>query len=168
MPHRISCCVRPCGAPSAAVCHCGSGMLYRWAPERPARVGVLPREGTAADIRWFDVQPCFVFHPLNAFDDGDRIVLDVVRHPSVFTTAYDYVAETQSLDRWTVDLPAGKVTEQRFDDTAQEFPRVDERLVGLPPPVWLRGGVRVRSGMARGSHLTPCSSTTSTTGPPAR
>jgi carotenoid cleavage oxygenase len=107
-----------------------SGVSYRWAPERPARVGVLPREGTAADIRWFDVQPCYVFHPLNAFDDDDRIVLDVVRYPSVFTTAHDYVPETQSLDRWTVDLTAGKVTEQRFDDTAQEFPRVDERLVG--------------------------------------
>ena len=32
-----------------------SGMPYRWAPERQARVGVMPREGTAADIRWFDV-----------------------------------------------------------------------------------------------------------------
>ena len=33
---------------------------------RQARVGVMPREGTAADIRWFEVQPCYVFHPLNA------------------------------------------------------------------------------------------------------
>ena len=48
-------------------------MLYRWAPERQARVGVMPREGTAADIRWFEVQPCYVFHPLNAYDDGDRV-----------------------------------------------------------------------------------------------
>jgi carotenoid cleavage dioxygenase len=40
------------------------------------------------------------------------------------------VPETPSLDRWTVDLGAGQVTEERLDDTAQEFPRVDERLVG--------------------------------------
>ncbi len=46
------------------------GMPYRWAPERQARVGVLPREGTAADIRWFEVQPCYVFHPLNAYDEA--------------------------------------------------------------------------------------------------
>ena len=95
---------------------------------------MLPREGTAADIRWFEVQPCYVFHPLNAYDSagpqGDRIVLDVVRHASVFNSGSHIVPEIPSLDRWTVDLTAGKVTEERLDDTAQEFPRVDERLVG--------------------------------------
>jgi carotenoid cleavage oxygenase len=110
------------------------GMPYRWAPERQARVGVLPREGTAADIRWFEVQPCYVFHPLNAYDSagpqGGRVVLDVVRHASVFNSGLRIVPEAPSLDRWTVDLSAGKVTEERLDDTAQEFPRVDERLVG--------------------------------------
>jgi carotenoid cleavage dioxygenase len=106
------------------------GMPYRWAPERQARVGVMPREGTARDIRWFEVQPCYVFHPLNAYDDGDRIVLDVVRHESVFNSGSRLVPQTQSLDRWTVDLDAGKLAEERLDDTPQEFPRVDERLVG--------------------------------------
>jgi carotenoid cleavage dioxygenase len=110
------------------------GMPYRWAPERQARVGVLPREGAAFDIRWFEVKPCYVFHPLNAYDSaglqGDRIVLDVVRHASVFNSGHRIVPEAPSLDRWTVDLGTGKVTEERLDDTAQEFPRVDERLVG--------------------------------------
>jgi carotenoid cleavage dioxygenase len=106
------------------------GMPYRWAPERQARVGVLPREGTAADVRWFEVNPCYVFHPLNAYDDGQRIVLNVVRHPSVFTTGHQLFPETRSLHRWTVDLTAGEVVEERLDDTVQEFPRVDERLVG--------------------------------------
>jgi carotenoid cleavage dioxygenase len=108
------------------------GMPYRWAPERQARVGVMPREGTAADIRWFDVNACYVFHPLNAYDADDRIVLDVVRHPSVFTAGHAIVPGNPSLDRWTVDLTAGNVVEERLDDTAQEFPRVDERLVGRP------------------------------------
>jgi carotenoid cleavage oxygenase len=106
------------------------GMPYRWAPERQARVGVMPREGTAADIKWFEVAPCYVFHPLNAYDDGERVVLDVVRHSSVFTTGTRLFPQTQSLDRWTVDLTGGQVTEERLDDTRQEFPRVDERLVG--------------------------------------
>ena len=44
------------------------GMPYRWAPERQARVGVMPRDGSASDIRWFEVRPCYVFHPLNAYD----------------------------------------------------------------------------------------------------
>jgi carotenoid cleavage dioxygenase len=37
-----------------------------------------------------------------------------------------------TLDRWTVDLADGKVRESRIDDRPQEFPRVDERLVGRP------------------------------------
>lgn len=106
------------------------GYPYRWDPERRARVGVLPREGSAADIRWFEVQPCYVFHPLNAYDDGDTIVLDVVRHESVFASGSAVVPEERTLDRWTVDLRRGTVREERLDDTAQEFPRVDERLVG--------------------------------------
>jgi carotenoid cleavage oxygenase len=35
---------------------------YRWNPDYPARVGVMPRTGTAADVRWFEVEPCYVFH----------------------------------------------------------------------------------------------------------
>ena len=85
-----------------------SGMPYRWAPERQARVGVMPREGTAADIRWFDVNACYVFHPLNAYDDADRVVLDVVRHPSVFTAGHSIVPGNPTLDRWTVDLTDGQ------------------------------------------------------------
>jgi carotenoid cleavage dioxygenase len=107
-----------------------SGMPYRWAPERQARIGVMPREGAADDIRWFEVPQCYVFHPLNAYDDADRIVLDVVRHASVFNSGLRIVPAKPSLDRWTVDLTAGRVAAERLDDTAQEFPRVDERLVG--------------------------------------
>lgn len=104
---------------------------YSWNPRYPARVGVMPRDGGAADVRWFDVEPCYVFHPMNAYDEGDTIVLDVVRHPKMFDT--DHLAPNEgppTLDRWTVDLADGKVRESRIDDRGQEFPRVDERRVG--------------------------------------
>ncbi|KUI14677.1 carotenoid oxygenase [Mycobacterium lehmannii] len=104
---------------------------YSWNPRYPARVGVMPREGGNADVRWFDVEPCYVFHPMNAYDDGDTIVLDVVRHPKMFDTNQLGPDEgPPTLDRWTVDLADGKVRESRIDDRGQEFPRVDERRVG--------------------------------------
>jgi carotenoid cleavage dioxygenase len=109
----------------------GTTFPYHWAPDYPARIGLLPREGEASDVRWFDVEQCFVFHPLNAYDDGDRVVLDVVRHPKMFD--HDRLGPNEgppTLDRWTVDLTAGKVIEERLDDRGQEFPRVDERVVG--------------------------------------
>ncbi|GAA4616732.1 carotenoid oxygenase family protein [Actinoallomurus liliacearum] len=106
-------------------------MPYRWNPRYPARIGVMPRSGGAADVRWFEVEPCYVFHPLNAYDDGDTIVLEVVRHTKVFDRDLQGPSEgVPTLARWTVDLGAGKVREEQVDDRAQEFPRVDERLVG--------------------------------------
>ncbi len=108
---------------------------YSWNPRYPARVGVMPRDGGSADVRWFDVEPCYVFHPMNAYDgdpsEGDTVVLDVIRHPKMFDT--DHLGPNEgppTLDRWTVDLVDGKVRESRIDDRGQEFPRVDERLVG--------------------------------------
>ena len=59
----------------------------------------MPREGGNADVRWFDVEPCYVFHPMNAYDDGDTIVLDVVRHPKMFDT--DRPGPTRGRPHWT-------------------------------------------------------------------
>ncbi|MGV9803761.1 carotenoid oxygenase family protein [Mycobacterium sp. NPDC003449] len=124
-----------------------STMPYRWAPENGARIGVMPREGTAADIRWFDIPPCYVFHTLNGYDhtgpDGERIVLDVVRHPAVFTTGDRLVTESITLDRWTIDLRTGRVRDQRLHDGAQEFPRIDERVVGAEHRYGYTVGVEV-------------------------
>ncbi len=45
-------------------------------PDYPARIGVMPREGGNGDVRWFDIEPCYVYHPLNAYSeirDGTEI-----------------------------------------------------------------------------------------------
>ncbi len=105
---------------------------YAWDEDRPARVGVMPRNGGSADVEWFEVEPCYVYHPMNAYEDSDdRIVLDVIRHPRMFATDRQGPNEgTPTLDRWTIDRRAGKVLEERVDDRGQEFPRIDERLTG--------------------------------------
>ncbi|OHU22761.1 carotenoid oxygenase [Mycobacteroides franklinii] len=100
---------------------------------RPTRVGVLPRDGTAADLRWFEVPRCFIYHGLNAHDDGDQIFLDIVRHPDMFVVpGADPMTDAATLDRWIIDLVSGNVRVQPLDDRSQEFPRVDDRLVGQP------------------------------------
>lgn len=110
------------------------GLPYSWKPEYGARVGLLPREGRAEDVVWSDVEPCYVFHPMNAYDGPDgRVVLDVARHPKMFATDMQGPNEgAPTLERWLVDPKGGKVLEQRLDDRGQEFPRHDERLVGRP------------------------------------
>jgi carotenoid cleavage dioxygenase len=109
----------------------GAGFPYRWDPDYRARVGLLEREGGAQDVTWFDVEPCYVFHSMNAYDDGDTVVLDVVRHARMFDTHRLGPDEgPPTLERWSIDLVAGKLVEERIDDRSQEFPRVDERVVG--------------------------------------
>jgi carotenoid cleavage dioxygenase-like enzyme len=109
----------------------GGGMPYLWSDTYGARLGVMPRGGTNADMRWFEIEPCYVFHPLNAFDDGERIVVDVARYPELWRGGSDSIASAH-LHRWTVDLARGSVGEQPLDDRVIEFPRVDERRVGQP------------------------------------
>ena len=112
----------------------GGSFPYLWKPENGARVGLLPREGDADDVVWSEVDPCYVFHPMNAYDDADgRVVLDVMRHPKMFATDLLGPGEgPPSFDRWIVDPKGGRVKEQRIDERGQEFPRHDERLVGRP------------------------------------
>ncbi len=112
----------------------GIGLPYSWQPEYGARVGLLPREGGADDVIWREIDPCFVFHPLNAFEDADgRVVIDVVRLPQVFASErYQAGNGPPTLDRWIIDPRGGPVKQERLDDRPQEFPRLDERLVGKP------------------------------------
>ena len=111
----------------------GAGFPYTWAPERPARLGLIPLGGSGADVRWFQVAPCYVFHPLNAHDDGDKVVLDVVRYERMFDAARLGPDDSAPmLWRWTIDTVSGTVHEEQLGDQPMEFPRVDERVVGRP------------------------------------
>ena len=79
----------------------------------------------------FEIDPCYVFHPVNAHEVGNTIVLHVSRQPEAFGTSNDDYAEVGRLWRWTIDLDAGTVTEEQIDDRPGDFGRVDDRLVGL-------------------------------------
>ncbi len=112
----------------------GDSFPLRFQPETGARVGVMPRAGDAGDIVWFEVEPCYVFHPLNAFDAGDRVSIDVVRYARLHATGDPAAGPLDegptTLDRWSFDLASGRTEETRLREQAIEFPRIDDRLVG--------------------------------------
>jgi carotenoid cleavage dioxygenase-like enzyme len=111
----------------------GFSFPYRWSEDYQSRVGLLPLVGTADDVIWCDVEPCYVFHPMNAHDEGDAVVADVVRHPKMFATHLTGPDEgAPVLERWRIDRESRKVATDLVDDRPQEFPRVDERVVGRP------------------------------------
>lgn len=107
---------------------------YTWNPGHRARVGVLRKDAPGSSIVWCDVDPCYVFHPCNAFETPDgRITLDVVAHATMFANSKNGPnADASGFERWTIDLAARQVTRQVVDASPQEFPRPDERLLGQP------------------------------------
>ena len=105
-------------------------MPIRWDDNYPARLGVMPRNGSDADVTWYDINPCYVFHPMNAYEDGSSIVLDVARFSHIWRdSAMDF--PSPDLWRWTIDTVSGKVREEQIDDRPAEFPRVADSVVGL-------------------------------------
>lgn len=105
-------------------------MPIRWDDDYPSRLGVMPRDGTDAQVKWFDINPCYVFHPMNSYEDGDTIVLDVARFKDIWReSAMDF--SPPQLWRWKIDTKTGTVSEEQIDDRSAEFPRVADSVIGL-------------------------------------
>ncbi|QIS02653.1 9-cis-epoxycarotenoid dioxygenase [Nocardia brasiliensis] len=108
----------------------GEGMPFRWSDSYAARLGVLRRDDPHGAVRWFAIDPCYVFHTLNAHDEPGRIVLYVMRYPQLWQRD-SHGFDKSTLWRWTIDLVAGTVAEEQLDDRSAEFPRLDDRQLGL-------------------------------------
>jgi carotenoid cleavage oxygenase len=105
---------------------------FRWDDDTPARVGVMPRTGGDADVTWVEIDPCYVFHPMNAYDDGGTVVVDVPKYATMMKHSRigPNDGAPPALERWTIDPAAGKVRTEQVDARGQEFPRVNENLLG--------------------------------------
>ena len=117
------------------------GAALGWRPENGTRIGVLPRHGSAGDVRWFEVDNCYVVHFFNAFEDrafedrasdgSDTITVHAPRMddmPGGFEADPSGAREPMPW-KWTIDLTAGTVKDEQFDDVAGEFPRVNDRYL---------------------------------------
>jgi carotenoid cleavage dioxygenase-like enzyme len=112
---------------------------YAWEPDKGAYVGVIKRNGSANDIVWFRGENCYVFHVMNAWEEGDRIIADVMQaeqaplfpHPDGSPT--DPKKSQARLCRWTFDLAGNtdRFSQVYLDDIKGEFPRIDDRRAGL-------------------------------------
>ena len=110
----------------------GRSLPFRWMPDAGARVGLMDRTAREPRMRWIAMDPSYVFHILNAYDDGDTVVLDVLRYDRAFDTPPGGPISSclPTLTRWTVDPAANRVKEEPLDDAPAEFPRIDESVSG--------------------------------------
>ena len=104
---------------------------------------VLPRRGSARDIRIFTAPNCFASHVSNAFNDGTRIYFDTPEaknnmfpfFPDVDGRPYNPIEAESRLTRWSVDMdsPSGEFgRRERLSEFVGEFPRIDERYATAP------------------------------------
>ncbi|RBP18306.1 carotenoid cleavage dioxygenase [Roseiarcus fermentans] len=113
------------------------GPPFAWEPDKGAHVGVMARDAGVGGMRWFTTEACYVFHPMNAWEEGETIVADVMEYPvaPLFPRPDGSTPDRTParLVRWTFDLAANSDTIRRepLDDLPGEFPRFDERRAGL-------------------------------------
>jgi carotenoid cleavage dioxygenase len=109
------------------------GPHWRWEPTFDTVVGIMPREGSVKDMRWFRGPACSVFHIMNSFTEGSRVHMDLcVTNVPVFefmrTAAGLHLRPDQiegQVERWTFDLskPSDGYTRTKIAESA-DMPRV--------------------------------------------
>lgn len=120
--------------------------VVRFHRDMPSRFAIIPRRGQTEEIRWFEADPTFVLHFLNAYEEGDEIVLDgyfqdepMPRNfegaPKGYERMMSYLDQYKMgtrLHRWRFNLRTGKTSEQRLDERVLEFGMINQRFAAKP------------------------------------
>jgi len=114
------------------------GDFYVYDLKRNPVYGIMPRDGSAADMRWYEVPGAFMGHVMNAWSDGD-----VVHFDATISTGNPFTFFKDSAGQFTdPGLGVGQITRLSFDLSDQndhveiqpiagaigEMPRCDERF----------------------------------------
>ena len=122
----------------------GGSHAVRFFHDIPSRFAIVPRRGTPEQIRWFEAEPTYVLHWINAYEDGDEVVLDGYRedprhsHPTKLPAKLEAfrMLDIHSVGahayRWRFNLRTGAVREGPLNETISEFGMINPRFAGKP------------------------------------
>ncbi len=109
-------------------------------PDLPSRFAILPRYGSGDRVRWFEATPCFIYHVVNSWEDGDEIVMDacrVVEPRPRSASGEGELARMQAflrleaqLWRWRFNLKTGAVQEEQLGEAKIEWPTMNRQRLG--------------------------------------
>jgi len=115
--------------------------VARFYRDMPSRFGVLPRRGGTSDVKWFEFEPGYVLHMVNAYEDGDWIIMDgcyqpdpsIRRNPEEgeLASMLAYLRIRSYLYRWEMNLRTGETRERPLDDLNVEFCLPDTDRYGV-------------------------------------
>jgi len=113
------------------------GPAVAWVNNRPSKLGLMPRYGSADDVRWLEMDARHMYHELNMWEEGDKLIADVATangtglYPDEDGNVLSHADSKLSLRRWTIDL-TGKtddVKEEVLNGRDIQFPRPDDRMM---------------------------------------
>jgi carotenoid cleavage dioxygenase len=110
----------------------------------PSRFAVIPRYGRPEEVRWFDAEPTYVLHFLNAYEEGNELIMDgyfqddptpppLTDAPAGFAHLMAYLDEHSfrpRLHRWRFDLATGRTREEHLDTQLLEFGTINQAWCG--------------------------------------
>jgi carotenoid cleavage dioxygenase len=100
--------------------------MWEWKGDLPTMVGVLPRDGSAKDVRWFKGPSRNTLHFLNASDSGNKITMEL--------PVSDGERSPSQIKRWTFDLnsKSDSFSEEVVSTSNGVLARMDDRYLSLP------------------------------------
>ena len=128
----------------------------------PTRFGIIPRFGSAREVRWFECEPCYILHVSNCWEQGEWIIMDGCRSVNPMPKAQGQEGELSHMlaymrleannYRWRFNLRTGEVREGDIDDLNTEFNKTNPLFAGRPGrfawhqriPVFEEGGHTLR------------------------
>ena len=114
------------------------GQYYEYDPDLPSKWGVMPRNGSTGEMRWFDIPNLVMGHVMNAYTEGDLVHVDTPVSPgNVFCFFRDKHGNLPTpaegitqITRITFDLSkpdAEAVTLAPVEGALGDMPKIDDR-----------------------------------------
>ncbi len=114
----------------------------RFNPDQPSRFGIVPRYGQAHEVRWFEAAPTYLLHVVNAWEEGDEVVMVGTPYRTyrdadgrIDATRLEQTIHLRQRDfelhEWRFNLRTGQTTERTLDDVLNtEFPVINSAFQG--------------------------------------
>jgi carotenoid cleavage dioxygenase-like enzyme len=113
---------------------------FQWEPDRGTVFHVVDR--ASGEVRGaYRTDPFFVFHHVNAFDDGGDLIVDLCAYedPEIVDALFldrmrsdRFEIPPPALRRFRIDIEGGGVTHEDLVGTGLELPRINYRFNGRP------------------------------------
>ena len=115
------------------------GSLWSFDATHGSRIGIFEKDGEDGTVtpKWFPIDTCWIFHLANAWEEGNVVVMVVVRWDYIDMSGHgrkdDFLsAPKKTLHEYRFDMDSGAVSEKTLASgfASLEFPVVNQNLMG--------------------------------------